>query len=465
MTALWTLPRLWSAGALILAYAALCVWCAWRHRRQAMAKAQAREALQVASEGVPPWVVAYASQTGEAEQLAWQSAQTLHLAGMPVRVCSLDEFDRVSLAQARHVLFVVSTYGEGDPPDNATEFSRLLSAPPLSLASMQYAVLALGDRSYEQFCGFGRGLDQWLQASGAHPWMGRLEVDRMDPQTIGQWFQQLGHQVGASDVSPWQAPDFSDWRLVARRHLNPHSVGEPVFHLELEPVSGVLPDWQAGDLVQIAPPETGLPSHARDYSIASIPEEGRLQLLVRLRHHESGEPGLVSGWLGMQACLGDGVSLRVREHKGFRVADNSSRPLILIGNGTGIAGLRAHLKARVSQAGVGVQTAPCWLVFGERQSDVDFHYREEFVSWQQQGVLTRLDAVFSRDHPQQPYVQHRLAQEAVLLREWVDQGAALYVCGSLAGMATGVDEVLREALGSDAVDTLARQGRYCRDIY
>lgn len=81
------------------------------------------------------------------------------------------------------------------------------------------------------------------------------------------------------------------------------------------------------------------------------------------------------------------------------------------------------------------------------------------------GVLTRLDAVFSRDHPQQPYVQHRLAQEAVLLREWVDQGAALYVCGSLAGMATGVDEVLREALGSDAVDTLARQGRYCRDIY
>jgi len=63
------------------------------------------------------------------------------------------------------------------------------------------------------------------------------------------------------------------------------------------------------------------------------------------------------------------------------------------------------------------------------------------------------------------YVQDRLREAADVVRRWVEQGAAIYVCGGLAGMAPGVDAVLRETLGDDTVETLREQGRYRRDVY
>ena len=88
--------------------------------------------------------------------------------------------------------------------------------------------------------------------------------------------------------------------------------------------------------------------------------------------------------------------------------------------------------------------------------------------WQASGHLPRVDAAFSRDSaPGAPktYVQTVLAREAATLRQWMDEGAALYVCGSLSGMAAGVDAVLRQTLGSERVDALLAERRYCRDVY
>ena len=81
-------------------------------------------------------------------------------------------------------------------------------------------------------------------------------------------------------------------------------------------------------------------------------------------------------------------------------------------------------------------------------------------------MLQRLDVAFSRDQAARVYVQNLLATQAKTLRHWVlQQGAAIYVCGSLQGMAQGVDAALRTALGEDTVDTLVRTGRYRRDVY
>ena len=78
---------------------------------------------------------------------------------------------------------------------------------------------------------------------------------------------------------------------------------------------------------------------------------------------------------------------------------------------------------------------------------------------------TEDDLVFSRDQPERRYVQHCLLEEAERLRRWVDDGAAIYVCGSLEGMAGGVDAALQQVLGRDALDRLAQEGRYRRDVY
>lgn len=461
------------ALAVLAAYALMCAAFAWQHRRR---QAEARHrvaALLPATPGVPAWWVTYASQTGQAEALALQTAQALHTAGVPVRLAPLDQLSLADLQRADRLLCVASTYGEGDPPDSAARFARqVMASAEVSLSHLHVGLLALGDKTYAHFCGFGRALDGWLTARGAQPLFERIDVDKSDPEALRRWRQHLAHLAGTSDLPDWEAPALQPWRLRARRHLNPGSAGEPVHHLELVPVSGGLPDWQAGDLVQVEVPDA--PGEPRDYSIASVPADGAVHLLVRRSRRADGRAGIASGWLTEGAPLDATLMLRVRGHGGFRIGDNARRRLILIGNGTGLAGLRGHMRARVAEAGHlpdaasvprpdGV--APMWLLFGERQSACDAHHREEIEAWAHQGWLSRVDWAFSRDQAERRYVQHALADAADAVREWVGQGAAIYVCGSLEGMAGEVDRTLRETLGEEALQALAAEGRYRRDVY
>jgi sulfite reductase (NADPH) flavoprotein alpha-component len=312
--------------------------------------------------------------------------------------------------------------------------------------------------SYIRYCGFGRALDQWLQEQGAQSLFERIEVNCNAAPAIAAWRHQLSHLAGTSDAPDWSAPAFDGWRLAARQQLNAGSSGAPVFHIELEPRNGGLPDWQAGDLAQVAAPSD--PSRAREYSIASVPADGRVHLLVRLYSHADGSHGHASGWLGLKARVGETVQLRLRQHRRFRLEGNAGRPLILIGNGSGIAGLRGHLRARALSGQV-----RNWLLFGERHAAHDFHYRDEIAAWQNAGQLPELDLAWSRDGVAQRYVQDLLPPRAERLRAWVEQGAAIYVCGSLEGMAAGVDQALATLLGRPALEQLAAEGRYRRDVY
>ena len=106
-------------------------------------------------------------------------------------------------------------------------------------------------------------------------------------------------------------------------------------------------------------------------------------------------------------------------------------------------------------------------MFGERTREHDFHYGDELQAWAAQGAIERLDLAFSRDDEagQHRYVQHLLREHVDTLRTWLAQGAAIYVCGSLQGMAPGVDQVLRDVLGDPSVDAMMAEGRYRRDVY
>lgn len=445
--------RALGAGSTVAAYAALCASIYLRERRRKAAAARDSVALSGSSDE-PPALVLFASQTGQAEAIAWQTARQLSAANTPARVMELNALDAATLATARRALFIASTYGEGDAPDGASVFvERVMSSSP-ALPSLRYAVLALGDRQYANYCGFGRALDEWLQAAGAGLEFDRIEVDNSDPAALASWHAHWGDTAAADEAS-----SFSQWRLVAREHLNPGSAGGPVFHLGLVPQAGTpLPQWASGDLAQVA--VTSDPKRPRDYSISSVHADGELQLLVRQEQHPDGTLGAASGLLTSTLSIGDTVTLRLRAHRGFRLDGNEARPLILIGNGTGIAGLRAHLRAR---AAVGRQDN--WLVFGERQAAHDFLYREEIEAWQADGVLKRLDMVFSRDQAERFYVQHRLLQSADALLQWLRDGAAIYVCGSLQGMASGVDAALRQIAGEALISELTASGRYRRDVY
>lgn len=458
-----TSEKILYALATVLCYALLCGAMAWQHRNRQRAAQRRVDALLPATPGVPAWWVAYASQTGQAEELALQTAQALHTAGVPVRLAPLSQIRLADLQQADRLLCIASTYGEGDPPDSAVPFARQVMAEAgVTLSHLHVGLLALGDKTYAHFCGFGRQLDQWLTDRGAQALFERIDVDKSDPEALQRWRQHLAHLAGTSDLPDWEAPALQPWRLRARQHLNPGSAGEEVHHLELVPAEAgtALPEWQAGDLVQVEVPAA--PGEPRDYSIASVPQDGAVQLLVRRTRRADGSPGLASGWLTTQAAADDTVMLRVRPHGGFRIADNAQRPLILIGNGTGLAGLRGHMRARIA-AGEG--QPPMWLLFGERNAACDAHYRDEIDAWQRDGWLHRVDWVFSRDQTERLYVQHALADAADAVRQWVADGAAIYVCGSLEGMAGEVNATLQQILGEEALQQLAADGRYRRDVY
>jgi sulfite reductase (NADPH) flavoprotein alpha-component len=106
-----------------------------------------------------------------------------------------------------------------------------------------------------------------------------------------------------------------------------------------------------------------------------------------------------------------------------------------------------------------------WLLFGERNAAHDFLLRGELEGWRAAGWLARLDLAFSRDQQERIYVQDLLRGQADAVREWIGRGAAIYVCGSLQGMAGGVHETLGELLGKEMLEQLAADGRYRRDVY
>ncbi|WP_345777490.1 sulfite reductase subunit alpha [Luteibacter sp. dw_328] len=451
-----SLPRAGWAGALGVAWAAMTVVLA-RGKREEVA-------IDVASADAKPAtiLVVHASQTGFASELAERTAELLRNGGLTVDLRDMAALTPALLTQATRALFVVSTTGEGDAPDMATAFRREAMTSPLPLRGLAYGVLALGDRDYEDFCAFGHDLEHWLHASGALPLFDLVEVDNGDEGALRHWQHHVAQLSGLSSQPDWSRPAYQSWRLLERRLLNPGSVGSPCFHLALAPDDATMLNWHAGDVVEIGPrlangESVSLPH--REYSIASVPADGALHLVVRQMRAADGTLGLGSGWLTEHAAVGDMVDLRVRRNENFH-APTDGRPAIFIGNGTGIAGLRALLKARIAQG-----HTRNWLLFGERHAEADRLHVDELERWHEAGSIERLDLVWSRQSRGSRYVQDRLRVMADEVHRYVADGASIYVCGSLAGMAPGVDAALRGILGEDLVEKLAAGGRYRRDVY
>ncbi|WP_083292882.1 sulfite reductase flavoprotein subunit alpha [Janthinobacterium sp. HH104] len=455
---------------------AITGWMLYLGRRKAKRAIQAQRAMLGAgaadkkNTGLPT-LVAYASQSGQAERLALESARALQQAGVAVDVQSLDRFDPAQLRQYERALIIASTFGEGEAPDGTRRFARLLHATSgTPLAGLEFGMLALGDRHYSAFCGFGHALAQQLQALGAHPLFPLIEVDKHDPAALADWSQALARCSGSAidAIGVQEEASYAEWRLARRVLLNPGSLGGELHEITLTGPAGA--SWEAGALAEIiarnadgSEGDADNAHHApRSYSLASLPSDGELQLLVRQERH-AGEAnqghGLASGWLTRFATLGSPIRLRLQANPAFAPA-LVDVPCIYIGNGSGLAGLRAHLRAR-QRAGL----ARNWLLFGERQQAFDSVCGEELQGWLDTGHLARLDKVFSRDGETRQYVQDRLRANADELREWLAQGAIVYVCGSLQGMATGIDAVLQEVLGQEGLDTLLAAGRYRRDVY
>ena len=228
-------------------------------------------------------------------------------------------------------------------------------------------------------------------------------------------------------------------------------------------------DWDPEGLLDALRPLT-----PRLYSIASsrkrVGDEVHLTVdELRYQAHGHVHIGSASNFLA-GLTEGSSASVYVEANTRFRVPADSSRDIIMIGPGTGVAPFRGFVQERAETGATGRN----WLFFGAQHFNRDFLYQSEWQQALHRGELHELDLAFSRDQAEKIYVQHRLRQRGRDLYAWLQEGAHLYVCGAI-GMGKDVHAALQQILvehgGLDAdtahdyLTTLQTEGRYSRDVY
>ncbi|XLG11836.1 assimilatory sulfite reductase (flavoprotein alpha-subunit) [Bacillus subtilis] len=554
-------------------------------------------AAAVSAEAVAPAVskevtVLYGSQTGNAQGLAENAGKQLEQSGFQVTVSSMSDFKPNQLKKVNNLLIVVSTHGEGEPPDNALSFHEFLHgrrAPKLE--DLRFSVLALGDSSYEFFCQTGKEFDQRLEELGGKRISPRVDCDLDYDEPAAEWLEGVlkglneagGGSAAPAPAAASQTGESSYSRtnpfraeVLENLNLNGRGSNKETRHVELslegsgltyEPGDslGVYPEndpelvelllkemnWDPEEIVtlnkqgDVRPLKEALISHyeitvltkplleqaaqltgndelrellapgneenvkayiegrdlldlvrdygpfsvsaqefvsilrkmpARLYSIASSlsanPDEVHLTIgAVRYDAHGRERKGVCSILCAERLQPGDTLPVYVQHNQNFKLPKDPETPIIMVGPGTGVAPFRSFMQEREETGAEG----KAWMFFGDQRFVTDFLYQTEWQNWLKDGVLTKMDVAFSRDTEEKVYVQHRMLEHSAELFEWLQEGAAVYICGDEKHMAHDVHHTLLEIIEKEGnmsreeaeayLADMQQQKRYQRDVY
>ncbi|WP_350252777.1 assimilatory sulfite reductase (NADPH) flavoprotein subunit [Bacillus halotolerans] len=536
--------------------------------------------------------VLYGSQTGNAQGLAENAGKQLEERGFQVTVSSMSDFKPNQIKKINNLLIVVSTHGEGEPPDNALSFHEFLygrRAPKLE--DLRFSVLALGDSSYEFFCQTGKEFDQRLEELGGKRISPRVDCDLDYDEPAAEWLESVCEGLseaegGSVAPAPAAAPQTGESaysrtnpfraEVLENLNLNGRGSNKETRHVELslegsgltyEPGDslGVYPEndpelvdlllqemnWDPEEIVtlnkqgDVRPLKEALISHyeitvltkplleqaahltgseelrellapgnegkvkayiegrdlldlirdygpfsvtaqefvsilrkmpARLYSIASSlsanPDEVHLTIgAVRYDAHGRERKGVCSILCAERLQPGDTLPVYVQHNQNFKLPKDPETPIIMVGPGTGVAPFRSFMQEREETGAEG----KAWMFFGDQHFVTDFLYQTEWQNWLKDGVLTKMDVAFSRDTEEKVYVQHRMLEQSAELFEWLQEGAAVYICGDEKHMAHDVHNTLLEIIEKEGNMTreeaevyladMQQQKRYQRDVY
>ena len=217
--------------------------------------------------------ILFGSQTGTAERLARQLASAASGHGFAARVSEMNDFASIDFSKEQRLILITSTWGDGDPPDNAVAFwSFLNSTAAPRLDHLEFAVLGLGDRNYADFCGAGKKFDARLAELGGRRLQPRAECDTNYEATAKGWLDNLWKLLSRSpgdDTAPIRtepvAAAIADKktsgydrnhpfpaRLLVNRNLNGPGSAKETRHLEISLVDSGL-SYEVGDALGVVP--------------------------------------------------------------------------------------------------------------------------------------------------------------------------------------------------------------------
>ncbi len=218
------------------------------------------------------------------------------------------------------------------------------------------------------------------------------------------------------------------------------------------------------------------PLQPRLYSISSSPNLniGGLSLTVdavRYQVNKRKRTGVASTWLADSVEPGEALKVYVQKAHNFALPEDKTKPVIMVGPGTGVAPFRAFLQERKASGASGKN----WLFFGHQKSATDFFYRDELEALRKDGVLTRLSLAWSRDAGEKFYVQDRMREVGADLWRWLEEGAHVYICGDAKRMAKDVEAAMVDIAATAGgkttdeavayVSQLKKDKRFQLDVY
>lgn len=521
--------------------------------------------------------VIYLSQTGNSKKVAEYFFDLLKTRNLKVNLFDAAQLKVKSLKKFQFLFFIASTHGEGEPPDSTAVFyTKLLEEKELNLKDNQFAVVGLGDSSYEKFCEVAKAIDKKLEQLGA-PRITDLELCDIEYQEkIANWqhrvlqilekqltstandswyFRQASPLVTqASPLKPDSVPSHYKARVIKNINLNAKESSKETFHLELE-----TENWfhQPGDAIKVHFKQNeqsidafqkelksvGLETNLKDKSILEqkdlhlitdtmiktytekegidekealkvkkenrdisvidflryfLPQkhdtlevvewltklqprtysiansinwvENEVHILVKKIAKKSGcFYGQASNYLA-QLPIGEYTTIELKPTPNFHLDLTSDNPIIMIGAGTGVCVFRAFLQEKQ----VAGYNNKMWLLYGDRDKASDFLYQTEWMNFLAQGILNDLSVSFSRSHTRYKYVYEIVSKEISKLIHWLDKGAKIYICGSIA-MGKSVDTAIVDGIkkfkkislekAHEEFNYLKQQKRILKDVY
>lgn len=512
------------------------------------------------------FTLAYGTETGNAKKLATKLAKSAKERGFQVKLAALDQYRLKDLPKEEYFFLIVSTQGDGEPPAAALSFFDFIKQTEVSLSSLRFGVLGLGDTAYPLFCQAGIDADNLLAERGGQRVLPLVKCDQVYDEEGSKWLDDITKVLeGASPsseaatkpapVSPGRELYLGE--VITNINLNDAPSAKETHHIEIRceediayspgDAAGFVPEnpmplvdrvlklldktgeeiatfrdtsgslreiltkktnlvflpervvrkyaaitgltiaeqrANFDDLLDIYPPngvdlsallEIMEPITPRLYSISSSPlaHPGELHLTVARNTFQTANgllgEGLCSAYLN-RLSEEAAVQFYIHKNHAFKLPAPEV-DVIMIGPGTGIAPFRSFLFERDAISATGRN----WLFFGEQHFVTDFLYQTELQDFLKTGVLHRLDVAFSRDQKEKVYVQHRLLENGAEVFQWLEQGAAVFVCGTRDPMSIDVErtllQIIRDHGGLDEenaqayLDRLAEERRYAKDVY